>query len=959
YLTNEPLYVSPEGWIKQAGYSAVAPPWNDATVFYHNNTNRALEDNALVYALKVQGGTLTIPNGVTLENASGEFLIQGNILGDGDVNLGAKEALIYLNGNPLRFEPRLNTTGGATLFGGGRLAVPKVTWSGGTHLHNSFLILDNADDIVWDMAVTGDIYGPPVTANIDSGLVKNGAGKLTIQNAAAAHVSDFTISAGSGDIEIKDSNFASMRNGVALNQDGMKFTVTNSIYRYGGGEFRTATGRNNITVEVIGTGDPSKPTMVLGRGGTTDSTVYPVNGNGVTIGYSAYGNSLLVDGMGVTGGAVWSNMVYNVRGLSVGNGAGASNNVAKIVNGGEVWDENSTNNAGNGIGLGAGAASNRVEVIGGAGHVSKLVKASPNNIGNGLGADGNLLLIDGKGTVGSAVLQFISDESLTVGNATGTRNRLIARDGAVLTRGSLNVGRGSAYNFASFTGTGTSWTANGGNSTFEIGMPFSTRTNSVPAGSSLLQQTYHSCSNLVYIADGARVSNFSKWQTVIGGQGSSGGSTDNFGNSIGNTVLVSTNGYWNVPNELHIGRVFGAGNYATENALIVSGPGATVMANYVNVGNEHGNDDWGRSQSFGNMLIVENEGYLQCQNIASGTRNANTGAGDVFGNRIIVRDNGHLYASSTVRLGADNDFHPHDNLFEAYGNGIIEVNTVRLDSPSNNVMRIHDGGVWQLRGTRAPAFANRRAGELYKGVVSIENGVVAITNSTTSLVNDNWTQAGWHTYVTWSGNNGYRMNNIELSTGGANSYLFESTLGPTNYCRLEMVNGATVYRTSTADANNPLQIGAAVGTLASMLCSNTLATVSLPFICNGRLDIANSTLTLTKGAEINGTLAIGKGLVVFEAPALVTGEVIVDLANLPDGGVVISALNGLTLGPGASVRFTGAMPEGLGRENPIMTGVTGGRFGASSGLPPNWSAKQRDGDVFLHFALPRTIFMMR
>jgi len=943
FLTNEPLFVTPGGWLRQFTAYSTAYPGNDPTVFFHNNTTRELVDDPTVYALKISGSTLTIPEGHSLTNVSGEFLIQGHILGGGNVELGAKEALLYVNGNPLRFEPSLNATGGATLFGGGRLAVPRVTWSGGTQLHNAYLILDTAEDFVWDMAATGDIYGPPVTTGFENGITKEGAGKLTILNATDSHVSRLNITA--GDIEIKNSRFASMHNGITLNQDGMTFTVTNSIYRYGGNEFRTSTGRNNIGIEVYGSGDPAKPTIVYGRGGD-NNFLYDYRGHGVGIGFEGYGNRLLIDGRGVTGGAVWTNMVWNTRGLTVGVGAGSSNNVARIIGGGEFWDEMTVNNVNNSVGVGANAANNRLEIVGGDGFVSKLLKLFPNVIGSAAGADNNTVLVDGMGFPGSAWLDMNGENGYTIGRETAQHNSLVVRDGGKMTKGSFCVGRGASHNTLSITGKGTSVIGGGGGSTFEVGVPYSTRASGV------ITAQYHAISNLVYVADGAHLGSYTKWQTVIGGLGATGNSENNFGDSTGNMAHVDAGGYWDIGNEAQIGRVWGGGNTARGNAIVSSGPGAIIFANHIITGVEHGDATWGYSQAVGNMLIVEDEGFVRCTHLSTGHRSSAAPEGGVYDNRVFVRDNGHLYVQTQLRLGADNDFLPRDNKVEVTTGGILEAHNIRLCCTSNNTVRVYDGGVWQLRGNRAPTFEARAGRAYYNGMFTVDNGIVSFTNLTTFLVKDNWTQAAYAN-VTWAGNNGLRLNNITMSNGGANSYTFEPNVSPTNWAFLQMINGDTVYRTSNADIANPLVIAST----SSMLCLDTAARVEMPFEMNGTLDIINSTLTVTHPATITGDTFLDNGHLVFNTGATVNGAIVIDMdaadsANLP-------SVTGLfNLGSTGIIRFTGEVVDGK-QVARIDHPQSGPIVFDKSNLPPNYNYVHRDGIVTVRWFDPTTIIIVR
>ena len=185
--------------------------------------------------------------------------------------------------------------------------------------------------------------------------------------------------------------------------------------------------------------------------------------------------------------------------------------------------------------------------------------------------------------------------------------------------------------------------------------------------------------------------------------------------------------------------------------------------------------------------------------------------------------------------------------------------------------------------------------------------------------------------------------------------LFEPNIGSTNYFRLEMVNGTTRYQARTQDAG-VLAIGSAVGSGAEMLCSNTTASVALPFEMNGELSLVNSTLTLERPADIKGKITINNSTLEILQAAQLTGEVVVDLSNLPADGIVIKGNNLLSL-YAPSLRFIGEPPEEAKRFT-IMTGLNG-TFANISGLPTNYSAVQRDDEIIINWSLPRTIFLVK
>ncbi len=923
FSATEFLRVNSQGLVEILSPTRHNNPMDDPTDVIYPSSARTFTDGETAYGLKLGHMGFVVPSGVTVTNVGGGFVMKdSSVLGSGSFELGDAEAIIYMQGgSERRFEPRINTTGGLTLFGNNStLTVTNLSWRGDTTLWTGTIkaVLENDSDVPFN------IRGFHYNTGARSYFTKEGAGALTFDGKEAVF-SAFNFNAGPA-LTIKDSS-VEVAYGLQLNVEGMSVLVTNSVLRNSNDAHTTGAGKNNINIHIIDSVLDGWSGLHVGVNGGSNNRMV-VDGTAATNRYTIRPRS---------DGAVHENK----PGLSVGRGANSQSNVVSIVNGGSWHDFVTVSNNGNAVGEGTNANWNRLEVIGGDGVVSSLLKVIPNNIGNGQGTTGNEIVIDGKGYPGSALFQIPGGSPITVGRDEAPANRLVVRDGGVITGGSLTVGRGSFHNSATLTGTGTKWVADAGNATFEIGVPYSVWTNSAAPVVRLLSKTVNACSNEVVIADGARFSNFKKWQTVIGGAGNPGNESDNYGDSFDNRVLIGTNGYWLIENETYIGRVYGAGHVSTGNALVVNGPGATVVAGYVAVGTELGNATYGYSKSFGNMLIVENEGFMQCSYIAAGHRATTSVEGEVYDNRIYVRNNGHLYVSNQVRLGADNDYFPRDNAIEVTAGGVLEANTVRLCSPNNNTLRIFDRGVWQLRGARAPTYNSRRAGEVYRGAVTIENGVLSITNTTNVAVRDNWTQAGFANIV-WAGNNAFRLNNLTIANNVDQSYLFEPNITPTNYFRLEMVNGTTRYQTRAQDTGS-LTIGSAIGSGASMLCSNTVASVALPFVCNGELTLFNSTLTLEKPAALNG-------------------EVVVDLSNLPASGVVLTTQQALELGAGSSLRFIGVPPERGTYVFITSPGGRNGKFGNVSGMPKDYNLHYDvggSGNIAIHWSLPQTLFMVR
>ena len=939
---GEFLYTNSFGNLMQTPTTRHMNPMDDPTNVIWPDNARTFTDGETAYGIKFQHNGFVVPDGVTVTNVSGGFAMKdGSILGGGTFELGDAGAVFSVR-NERRVEPRINTTGGLAVVGGGTLVVTNLSWRGGTAIWSGSLkaILDGDTD------VPGNFLAMPYYSG-RSYFRKEGAGALTFDG----HDSIFN------SFEFNEGPALTIRNstlevgyGLQLNADGMSVLVANSVLKNANDKHQTGIGKNDINVTIADSVLDGWSGFFLG-----------VNGGS--------GNTMVVDNTVATNRTLTRLRAHqltheNKPGLAVGVGVNSSNNTLRIINGAQWYDYVSVNDGNNGVGLGENASGNLLEVIGGEGVVTILMKGnpnaiggvlgSPNNVNLGIGADGNKVIIDGKGFPGSAWLQCGGEAGFMVGHNGASYNTLILRDGAIMTQGSLLVGRGSKQNYAEFTGKGTDWTGTGGGSNFSLGVPLSTYTNNV------LAKQFDAVSNLVYIADGASISAVNKNNTGIGSHTAAGDRESNAGNSIDNRVWVGANGYWDIGNETQIGRVFGAGHTASGNELLISGSGATVRANHIVIGTEAGDATYGYSQAVGNKLIVEDGGYLYCTYISLGNRTSASAEGDSYNNRVIVRDNSHLYIHEQLRLGASNDFNPHDNDIEVTSGGMLTAHSIRLNSPDNNIVRIFDGGIWQLR-NRLPTFDSRAGVSRYPGFFTLENAVISITNNAEVRIRDNWTQSNF-TNVTWKGNNAFRMNNITLDNSSGvnnyNSYVFDPGVS-TNYFRLEMVNGSTVYRTNASDLN-PLVIGSAVGSGASMLCSNTTASVALPFEMNGELAIVNSTLTVSKPATIAGDITLSNGSIFFDAGADMTGAIIIDSDAVdPENLPTITGL--LNLGAGFIIRATGEITDGkpIARINDPATGSI--KFDKSN-LPPNYSYRygtEGEGVVSAHYYDPTTIIIIR
>ncbi len=147
--------------------------------------------------------------------------------------------------------------------------------------------------------------------------------------------------------------------------------------------------------------------------------------------------------------------------------------------------------------------------------------------------------------------------------------------------------------------------------------------------------------------------------------------------------------------------------------------------------------------------------------------------------------------------------------------------------------------------------------------IYVRDSTIAFRDVTNVNIKANWGVGALGkglTNITWAGDNAFRLNNASLTNGGQD-YVFSTGLGATNYTRLEMINGTTLWQGGSLT----------IGTNGSMLVSNTAATVANAFTNRGSVQVVNSTLSFSQSFTLgtnssftlrNATNTLGAGLVI-------------------------------------------------------------------------------------------------
>lgn len=222
--------------------------------------------------------------------------------------------------------------------------------------------------------------------------------------------------------------------------------------------------------------------------------------------------------------------------------------------------------------------------------------------------------------------------------------------------------------------------------------------------------------------------------------------------------------------------------------------------------------------------------------------------------------------------------------------GILDANTLVLDSASQIIT--NSGGVFQFS-TATPSISPGPS------VIAINGGTIAFRDVADVDVKGNWSGTALvNMTFTPGGQNTFRLNNSTNATS-SQSYTFNSGLGATNYCRLEMINGQTCYRGGDVS----------IGSGGSLLFSNTSARIEGALTQAGAMTVVDSAVTIT------GALSLSEGAALTWTSNTVGNAVSV-------GGSVSLPTNA-----------TFAWSSPIGRDEVVtLISATGGMVGS----PANW-----------------------
>ena len=643
-------------------------------------------------------------------------------------------------------------------------------------------------------------------------------------------------------------------------------------------------------------------------------SIWSNNAGNSFIGREGAGNQLLV-----TNGGAWVSANVFIGSLL----ANASNNVVLVTGSNSVFRTGDFQMGGGGVNnsftvadqgllsasgitIGTATIGNQMVITNG----GRAVVTGSTIVGeNSANSSNNTLIVTGPGSVLS------NSANLQIGRASGG-NQLIISNQALVVDAQGFVGSNSTNagnNSVIVTGTGSVWS----------------NTSSIVMGGL-------GSGNRLTVTDTGRV--YAASMTV----GNNGG-----GRGFGNTVTITNGGQFYTSGSIVLGETDSS---TSNNTLIVTGRGS-VMTN-------GGNILIGRN-SVGNQFIVSDGGLVvNAQGLigataTSGSNNTGTvtGPGSVWsntsslvvgnasaGNTLTITNGGKVYAVG-ANAGINGNAATSNNLIVITGDGTLlqsvtsgltaantsqvqVLNGATLEAPSLNAFSgstiSNAGSVYQF--TTANPILNALTG----GSIVLNNGVLSFRNVTDANVYapNNASIYYFPANMTFLGNNTFRLNSSSNSTvNNGQEYTFTTTSGPTNFSRLEMVNGTTLWSSKYVT----------FAPTGSFLASNTVGTVAAVVTNLGTMTVVNSKMTFQSNVVIHGSYTSDPSTNFF------LGDVTLSSSGTLSGGAGDLFDFKKSLYIGNSVNPTGAFNlassivsfSGGGRHTNAITGVDLGNNGTN------------------------------
>jgi len=183
--------------------------------------------------------------------------------------------------------------------------------------------------------------------------------------------------------------------------------------------------------------------------------------------------------------------------------------------------------------------------------------------------------------------------------------------------------------------------------------------------------------------------------------------------------------------------------------------------------------------------------------------------------------------------------------------GLLEANTF---------VQLAGGTMTNWGGANQFSVANPTVSRTTADTIVLTNGTIsfrAITNADV-YANGNGTVGNQLTNILYQGTNAFRLDAASNTLAKTQTYTFASNLGPTNYARLELLNGA-MYRNGnvTIGTNGTLLVSNGVSTVSGTLTFDPTATLSVDLsktsgygalIAQSNVDLGGCALNINLGS---------------------------------------------------------------------------------------------------------------
>ena len=246
------------------------------------------------------------------------------------------------------------------------------------------------------------------------------------------------------------------------------------------------------------------------------------------------------------------------------------------------------------------------------------------------------------------------------------------------------------------------------------------------------------------------------------------------------------------------------------------------LPSYNSVGNIFYNRDTGVLTGNGLYLFTNYTGSASYnyENFQNAGTIAPTIGGTLTLQNVIINNTGIINPNNSSLILANANL-TNSAIVSIQNGGLLEANTF---------VQLAGGTMTNFGGVNQFSIANPTVSRATADTIVLTNGAIsfrAITNADV-YANGNGTVGNQLTNILYQGTNAFRLDAASNTLAKSQTYTFASNLGPTNYARLELLNGA-MYRNGnvTIGTNGTLLVSNGVSTVSGTLTFDPTATLSV------------------------------------------------------------------------------------------------------------------------------------